>query len=79
MPLYFFHSEAPAEIRDMTGQSLADHQEARCVAMQILCDIACQDPALAWEAQTQTLRVATADDLTLFQIDVMTTRAAAVV
>ena len=49
------------------------------MAMRILCDLACEDPALSWEAHAQTLRVANASDLTLFQVDVMTTKSAALV
>ena len=79
MPRYFCHSEAPHAVRDTEGRDLADHQEARCVAMRILCDLACEDPALSWEAHAQTLRVANASDLTLFQVDVMTTKSAALV
>ena len=72
MPRYHFNMALPAGPRDEVGQELADVQEAKCAAIQLIADTLCKHAQSFWDADSHRVEVTDGTGLTLFHVDLFT-------
>lgn len=78
MPRYFFHIRDGREYIDLQGTVLANLQEARIEAVRFAAQLLRDRPAEFWNEMEWHMRVATEDDLSLFQLTFFATDSPAV-
>lgn len=75
MPRFYFHTD---DQRDSEGAELADVGVAKCEAMKLAGQIICEEADSFWDKSQWTMTVADESGLTLFQLHIVGTEAAAI-
>jgi hypothetical protein len=77
MPTYFFRVDEPNPRLAGEGALLRDMAEAKCEAVKLAGQILCDEAATFWDRRELSLTVTDESGLTLFQLLVIGTEAAA--
>ena len=78
MPHYHFHIDQPRFLPDIEGRPLPDVAEAKSAAIEHISQTLGSDPETFWSEESHSVRVTDENNLTLFLIDLTTTKAVAV-
>ena len=78
MSRFHFHLTNTKDWHDEEGTELATLHDARCYAVKMMAEVLCTSPERYWESDVYRVTVADDQGLTLFQVEIVSTDAAAI-